>query len=178
MIRGRKPLRSKTADTLFHILSVCYKHQLSDRGDTDIGPITKDDVPLDCAVILPNDSLCQEDTSMDETRVVLDTQEDSLFNTQSELAEPDVNDQDNLMDLMTSSSPPLPTDKDAGEGEISGDFMDFTPRDSIGIKSQLESDNNLILSSTVVENVGKDTTGIVNKNTRNLVDYSEIVVHG
>nr|GFC08865.1 hypothetical protein [Tanacetum cinerariifolium] len=46
------------------------------------------------------------------------------------------------------------------------------------IKSQLESDNNLILSSTVVENVGKDTTGIVNKNTRNLVDYSEIVVHG
>ncbi|PWA57732.1 zinc finger, CCCH-type [Artemisia annua] len=144
-----------------------------DGGDTDIGPITKDDVPLDCTDILPNDSLCQEDASMDETRVVLDTQEECLFNTQPEFAEPDhntvgestdichnvdadpsvsvdVNDQDNLMDLMMSSSPPLRTDKDVEEGEI----------------------------SVAVEDAGKDTMGIVNKNTRSLVDYSEVVVHG
>nr|GEV36031.1 zinc finger, CCHC-type, retrotransposon Gag domain protein [Tanacetum cinerariifolium] len=201
MIRRKKPLRSKTADTLFHILSFCYKYQLSDRGDTDIGPITKDDVPLDCTDILRNDLLCQEDTTMDETRVVLDTQEDGLLEEQPKLAEPDhnivgettilchnvdtdpsvsfdVNDQNNLMDLMMSSSPSLPTDKDAEEGEISKDFMDFTPKDSIGIKSKLENDNNLILLSTVVvENVGKAMTGIVNKSTRNLMDYSEIVIH-
>nr|GEX51775.1 hypothetical protein [Tanacetum cinerariifolium] len=131
-----------------------------------------------------------------------DTQEDGLLEEQPKLAEPDhnivgeptvlchnvdtdpsvsfdVNDQNNLMDLRMSSSPSLPTDKDVEEGEISRDFMDFTPKDSIGIKSKLENDNNLILLSTfVVENVGKAMTGIVNKNTRNLVDYSEIVVHG
>ena len=173
-----------------------------DGGDTDIGPVTKDDVPLDCTDIVPNDSLCQEDTSMDETRVVLDTQEECLFNTQPEFAEPDhntvgettglchnldadssvsvdVNDQDNLMDLMMSSSPPLSTDKDVEEREISGDFMDSMPEDFIGIESQLENDNNLILLSTVaIEDAGKDTMGIVNKNTRSLVDYSEVVVHG
>ncbi|KAI3805690.1 hypothetical protein L1987_28280 [Smallanthus sonchifolius] len=206
--RRRRPLKSRTVDTLLHILSLCSSHviQNSDKG-------MQIDVPLDCTDSIPNDSLFQEQTSMDGARVVLDTQEDGLYNKHVESAEHDHNilgekkglsqeantnssvnfdiqSQDNYD--MNCSSPHLPTDKDVEEGEISRDIMDFMseidtksveetdsePRDVIGTKTGHKNDSNTIpLFTEAVENGGIDVAEVVNKTTRNLVDYSEIAVH-
>ncbi|KAI3754178.1 hypothetical protein L1987_53956 [Smallanthus sonchifolius] len=204
----RRPLKSRTVDTLLHILSLCSSHviQNSDKG-------IEIDVSLDCTDSIPNDSLFQEQTPTDETRVVLDTQEDGLYSKQLESAEHDHNILGEKKDLsqeantnssvnfdiksqdnydMVCSSPHLPTDKNVEEGEISGYIMGFMsaidtesveetdsePRDVIGTKTGLKNDRNTIpLFTEAVENGGTDVARVVNKTTRNLVDYSEIAVH-
>ncbi|CAI9293176.1 unnamed protein product [Lactuca saligna] len=131
--RRRRPLRSRTVDTLLHILSVCYADsshitQNSDKDDTHVGSIIIDDLPSTCTNIKSTDSEHQEETNVDETRVILGTQEESLCNTNLhvEPIEQDHNISEESLDL---SSPHLDTNKDVEEGEISGEFTNLVPED-------------------------------------------------
>ncbi|KAJ0772319.1 hypothetical protein HanOQP8_Chr03g0085981 [Helianthus annuus] len=152
---------------------------------------------------------------MGETQVVLDTQKDGLYNKHVESPKHDPNISGEKKDLsqkvntnpsvnvdikshdnynMICSSPHLPTNEAAEEGEIPRDFMDVMPeidtksvgetetnpepRDSICTKTGLKDDSNIIpLFTEAVKDGGIDAAGVVNKTTRNLVDYSEIAVH-
>ncbi|KAK9075742.1 hypothetical protein SSX86_004071 [Deinandra increscens subsp. villosa] len=201
--RRRRPLKSRTVDTLLHILSLCYADSSHVIQNSDKG--VQIDVPLDCPDGIPNDSLYQEQMAICDTRVVLDAQEDGLHNkhvesselennilgekndlSQKAMTSPlvnfDIRSQDNYD--MICSSPNSPTKENVEEGEISGDFVDdtrsvgetnFKPRDFIGTK--MSENNSIPLFKKAAENGGKDVTGVVNKSTRNLVDYSEVAVH-
>ncbi|KAD4180487.1 hypothetical protein E3N88_29078 [Mikania micrantha] len=195
----RRPIRSHTVDTLHRILSLCYDDS-SDKGK-------QMDVPSNCTDRMPNYSIFQEQASMDETRVVLDAQEDGLYNKRVESSEHDHNILGETKDLpqivnfnpstifdissqdkseMICASPYLATNENVEEGEISGHFVDHTKtvgeadsetQDSISTEMGLKNDNKLIpLFTEAVENGGKDVAGVVTRNTRNLVDYSEIAV--
>ncbi|KAF5812493.1 putative transcription factor C3H family [Helianthus annuus] len=205
----KRPLRSRTVDTLLRILSLCsdplIQNSYSDKS------IRTDD----CTGSIPNESLFQEQTSMDETQVVMDTQKDGSYNKHVESPKHDPNISGEKKDLsqkvntnpsvnvdikshdnydMICSSPHLPTNEDAEEGEIARDFMDVMPeidtksvgetgtnpepRDSICTKTGLKDDSNITpLFTEAVKDGGIDAAGVVNKTTRNLVDYSEIAVH-
>ncbi|KAJ0568740.1 putative transcription factor C3H family [Helianthus annuus] len=206
----RRPLRSRTVDTLLHIISLC-SDPLIHNSNSD-KPI-RTDVPLDFTGSIPNESLFQQQTSMDESQVVLDIQEDGSYNKHVKSAEHDHNILGEEKDLsqkvntnpsvnvdikshdnydMICSSPHLPTNECAEEGEIAGDFMDVMleidtksvgetdsePRDFIRTKTGLKNDGNIIpLFIEAVKDGGTNVAGVVNKTTRNLVDYSEIAVH-
>ncbi|KAI7725762.1 hypothetical protein M8C21_014584 [Ambrosia artemisiifolia] len=199
--RRRQPLRSRTVDTLINILSICYDNSCHIIKNTGKG--TEKDVSSDINDIIPKDMLFQEQMPMDETQVVFDSQKGGLCSKLMESAEHDHNLLGEKKDLfnkvntghlptdkdMTSSSPHLPTNKDVEELEVLEDLIDFMPRvdaksvdktdskpkDFIGTKTGPANDNNAIrLLRESVENSGKDMAGLVNKTTRNLVDYSEI----
>ncbi|KAI3701395.1 hypothetical protein L6452_26431 [Arctium lappa] len=93
--RRRGPLRSRTVDTFLRIMSFCHAHSItldSDKGGTHkdvthIGSVTKDDVPLADTNIMPKDSLCQGEISVDETRMALGTEEGGLYSKQVESTE-------------------------------------------------------------------------------------------
>ncbi|KAK1418615.1 hypothetical protein QVD17_27760 [Tagetes erecta] len=199
--RRKRPLKSRTVDTLVHILSFCYANsthiiQISDKG-------TENDVPHDCNVTIPDDLLFQEQMPMHETQVAFDTQDGGLSSKRVESAEHDHNligeNQDHPNKLKPNSSVNihiksqdnhrLPTDKDVEELEILEDLTDFMPRvetnsvdkthfkpeDLIGTEPRPRKDNNsTLLFTESVEIGGKDMAVVVNKTTRNLVDYSEI----
>nr|XP_043625634.1 uncharacterized protein LOC122597065 [Erigeron canadensis]XP_043625639.1 uncharacterized protein LOC122597065 [Erigeron canadensis]XP_043625645.1 uncharacterized protein LOC122597065 [Erigeron canadensis] len=90
----RRPLKSKSADTFFRIMSFCAAHNLltiPDNGESQIGSEAKDDIPLVCNDIISNNSQCQKQTPISETQLVLGTQEIGLFNKDVESAENDHN---------------------------------------------------------------------------------------
>ncbi|KAL4583076.1 hypothetical protein LXL04_007640 [Taraxacum kok-saghyz] len=179
--RRRGPLRSRTVDTLLHILSICYADsshitQNSDKSHTLEESVTKDD------------SVDKEETNVDETKVILGTQEEEFCNTHVEPVEQDHNISEERKDL---SSPHLVTDKDVEEGEIAGEFLNLIPEDDVasvdktgsehedfvGIESEFEKNNSLTsLSIDTVDDIGKGMAVVVSKTKRNLVDYSEIAL--
>ncbi|KAI3709678.1 hypothetical protein L2E82_39444 [Cichorium intybus] len=201
--RRRGPLRSRTVDTLLHILSICYADsshiiQHPDKGDDHIASVTKENIPFTCTDITPNDSLHQEEINVDKTQMDLSTQKEGLCNTHVEPSE--IKDLSSIFDTnpstlknvdqeitisvtdMMISSPQLPTEKDVEEGEISGEFMNLMPEDDVEFVEKtpvIENFNKLSPKSidTVVD-VGKDIASVISKTKRNLVDYSELTLHG
>ncbi|XP_076913427.1 uncharacterized protein LOC143572047 [Bidens hawaiensis] len=139
-------------ETVLRILSICNQYH-SDKG-TDVSP---------------DDCLFQEQTYVDET------QENGSYNTQVEPAEHDHNISKKDLSQNVNTSPSvnfdaksqdnIPANEDVEEGEISGGLS--------GTKS-----NSIIipLSTEAVEN-GDVQARVINKTTRNLVDYSEIAVN-
>ncbi|CAH1448891.1 unnamed protein product [Lactuca virosa] len=187
--RRRRPLRSRTVDTLLHILSVCYADsshitQNSDKDDTHIESVTKDDVLFTCTNIISNDSEHQEETNVAETRVILGTQEESLCNTNLhvEPVEQDHNISEESLDL---SSPHLDTNKDVEEGEISGEFTNLVPEDNdvesvdktgseehedfTGINSGFEKNNSLTLTPLSINKADDivSANNLINNATKN-----------
>ncbi|XP_071688153.1 uncharacterized protein [Rutidosis leptorrhynchoides] len=210
--RRRRPLRSRTADTFFRILSLCSSLSSAslnlckehDKDENHVGSIRKNDVSLFCIDIVPGDYLCQDEMSTNETRVVLDTQEEGFCNKNAESSERDhkssgergtfshkvetnslcssaIMNQDN--NDMTNSSPYLSTDKCIEEGEISGQFMDIMLEDETkDVENSVSERANFIGIEPRVTNTDEDVykgmKGSGNNRKRNLMNYSEIAGHG
>ncbi|XP_071719972.1 uncharacterized protein [Rutidosis leptorrhynchoides] len=172
--RRRRPLRSKTSDELFRFLSICSS-LFSDKDGNNVGSTTNDHIPSDCTNITPNDTSIQEEISMQNTRTVLDIQEEGVFNKRAESAEHDLNisgekedlshkidtDRSSSFDIinqdnhdMTNLSPHLYADKGTEEGEISGEFMDLMHEDDTqSVENTVIGVENLIGIEPVVKNV-------------------------